>query len=118
MPPIPRDTPEQEHSIKARGSELYAKLDRERPQVKPFEVYLRETPAEPIGAGAMTALWAAGIIVVVLFGTALWRISHRGPRRPIQPAARKAAPAAKLGERARQMPLVSTTTLSERWSRS
>lgn len=94
MPIIPRDMPEQEFSIKARGNELYAKREDDRPKVKAFDVYLKETPAAPISPAALTALWAAGIIVAVLFVAALWRISHRGPRRPIQPpraAPRKAA---------------------------
>ncbi len=94
MPIIPRDMPEQELSIKARGNEVYVKPDRERPKVKAFDVYLRETPAAPVSTPALTALWAAGITVAVLFVVTLWRISHRGPRGPgprARPAPRKAA---------------------------
>jgi hypothetical protein len=69
---------EQEISIKEREHELYVKpLDAETPKpVKPFPVYLRETPAEPLSPTTKAILWMVGIIVTMLFLAALWKVSH------------------------------------------
>ena len=50
MPSDSRNLPEQERSIKARSHELFVEPERTgtgKP-VKPFPVYLRETPADPM----------------------------------------------------------------------
>jgi hypothetical protein len=87
----PIDGPEQEQSIKERGSELYAKAKRERPKVKPFEVYLRETPAAPTSGGVKALLWITGIVVALVFAAALWKVTHRRPRSNPARAPRQAA---------------------------
>jgi hypothetical protein len=87
MPSESTDMPEQEHSIKERGIELF--VERPKPEnsqpTKPFRVYLRETPAQPISTFAKFVLWIVGIVVAVLLLAALWRVSHRyGPGRRAQ----------------------------------
>src|SRR4051794_35005752 len=85
MPSQPRNMPEQEHSIKARSHELFVD---ETPVVsegatKPFDVYLRETPAYPLSPGIKAIFWVLGFIVAALFLAAIWRVSHRhDDRRP------------------------------------
>jgi hypothetical protein len=73
------DLPEQEHSIKARGKELF--VERLKPEnsqpTKPFHTYLRETPAQPISTFTKVVLWMVAIVVFVLLMAALWRVSHR-----------------------------------------
>jgi hypothetical protein len=85
--------PEQEHSIKERSHALFVEEELVATPVptKPFEVYLRETPARPLSPGVKAIFWVLGIIVGVLFLLALWRLSHHHTRRP--PAAEE-APAA------------------------
>jgi hypothetical protein len=85
---------DQEISIKARQSELYtpATVDHTR-QVKPFPVYLRETPAEPLSTATKAILWIVGIIVATLFFAALWRVSRGHLARP---AVKKSPPARKV----------------------
>lgn len=69
---------EQEISIKARESELYHQPlpDEFSKAVKPFPVYLRETPAVPFSTTTKVILWTVGIVVVLLFLAALWRVSR------------------------------------------
>ena len=92
MPSESRNLPEQEHSIKARAHELYVdpRSESQKP-VKPFPVFLRETPAVPLSAPTKVVLWIVGTIVALLFLAALWRVSTRhGPRqrtRAAQPRA-------------------------------
>jgi hypothetical protein len=43
---------------------------------KPFKVYLRETPADPLSPGVKVLLWVAGLLVAALLIAAL----VRGPR--------------------------------------
>jgi hypothetical protein len=79
MPSQPRNMPEQEHSIKARSHELFVDdtpvgADR---ATKPFPVYLRETPAQPLSAVIKAMFWLLGIIVALLFLAAVWRVAHR-----------------------------------------
>jgi hypothetical protein len=84
---------EQEISIKAREHELYVQPDSETTPVKPFAVYLRETPAEPFSALTKAILWLVGSVVALLFLAACWRAAthHHAPSsRP-----KKARPAAK-----------------------
>src|SRR5262249_46970570 len=75
MPSHPRNMPEQEHSIKARSHELFVDptQDAAPRTTKPFPVYLRETPAQPLSPLAIWVLWILGIVVTVLFLAALWR---------------------------------------------
>jgi hypothetical protein len=84
MPSESRNTPEQEHSIKSRAHEVFAKQNQEtgnRP-TKPFPVYLRETPAFPMSPTVKAMLWFAGIIVGILFLAAVLKLSLRyGPKR-------------------------------------
>ena len=86
--------PEQEHSIKARGTELFVgQLKPENSQpTKPFLTYLRETPAQPVSTFTKVVLWIVGIVVAVLLLAALWRVSHRyGPGRRAPKSPRPAA---------------------------
>jgi hypothetical protein len=89
MPSESTDMPEQEHSIKARGTELFLRLEPENLQpTKPFPTYLRETPAQPLSAWTKAVLWMAGIVVAVLLLAAVWRVSQRhgfGRRAPKSP---------------------------------
>jgi hypothetical protein len=72
---------EQEISIKAREHELYVQPGSEADEklVKPFEVYLRETPAEPLSAITKAILAIVSIIVGLLFLGALWRATTHHP---------------------------------------
>jgi hypothetical protein len=93
MPSESGNMPEQEISIKARARELFVESEpasAARP-VKPFPVYLRETPAVPISGTIKAVLWMVGIIVALLFIAAVWRLMVRyGHQRP-SAAARRAA---------------------------
>lgn len=74
---------EQEISIKARESELYHQPpDEFSKSVKPFPVYLRETPAVPFSTTTKVILWTVGIVVALLFLAALWRLSRGHLARP------------------------------------
>ena len=73
---------EQEISIKAREHELYVQpsADPNAKPVKPFEVYLRETPAEPLSAATKAILAIVSVVVGLLFVAALWRATtHHTP---------------------------------------
>jgi hypothetical protein len=90
MPSESRNLSEQEQSIKARARELYVEPPRpgSGKLVKPFPVYLRETPAVPLSTSVKVVLWIVGIIVGLLFLAALWRVSYRHGPRPPTPAPR------------------------------
>src|SRR6476620_11448681 len=94
MPPESRNVSEQEHSIKARAGELF--VEPPRPEsgkpVKPFPVYLRETPAVPLSTATQIVLWIVGVIVAVLFSAAIWRATHRPAAAPANPAPSTAEP--------------------------
>ncbi len=85
---------EQEISIKAREHELYVQPGPETKAkpVKPFAVYLRETPAEPLSPTTKAILWIVGTVVALLFLAACWRatIQHAPASRT-----RKTRPTAK-----------------------
>jgi hypothetical protein len=69
---------EQEISIKAREHELYVPdSDPNAKPVKPFAVYLRETPAEPFSPTTKAILWVVGTVVGLLFLAACWRVTMR-----------------------------------------
>ncbi len=73
-----RNMPEQEHSIKVRSNELFIPdAPTETRVTRPFPDYLRETPAQPLSLGIKAILWILGIVVALLFVTALWRVVHR-----------------------------------------
>src|SRR5208282_3698818 len=77
-----RSMPEQELSIRERKQELFVEpqdTPAAEPPVKPFPIYLRETPANPIATEVKVVLWIVGIAVLLLFGVALWR-THRPSR--------------------------------------
>lgn len=100
MPSHPRNMPEQEHSIKVRSHELFVEpvlpADGIKP-TKPFPVYLRETPAQPLSPLTKAVFWILGIIVAGLFAAAIWRISHR--QKANVPANRRAAKTAMIHPR-------------------
>src|SRR5271157_5942529 len=71
-----RSMPEQELSIREREQELFVEpqdTPAAEPPVKPFPIYLRETPAIPMSTGVKVILWIVGIAVLLLFVAALWR---------------------------------------------
>jgi len=71
-----RSMPEQELSIRERDQELFVEpqdTPAAEPPVKPFPIYLRETPANPMSTEVKVILWIVGIAVLLLFGVALWR---------------------------------------------
>ena len=89
MPPeksAPREALEaQDQSIKARKWQLYEEKTRvDTGTVKPFSVYLKDTPGAPLSPVARATLWAVGVVVVLLFVAA---ILMGGPR----PKPRRAA---------------------------
>jgi hypothetical protein len=75
---------DQDISIKAREAEVYLNplSEADSKPVKPFPVYLRETPAEPLSPTTKAILWMVGIIVGLLFLAAVWRVSHGHLTRP------------------------------------
>lgn len=83
---------DQDISIKAREHELYVQSLPEGPPVKPFPVYLRETPGEPLSPATKVVLSITGVIVVVLFFAAVWRVTHP---RTVKPKTRVGRPTAK-----------------------
>jgi hypothetical protein len=84
MPSESRNMPEQEHSIKSRAHEVFAKQEPETVNhpTRSFPEYLRETPAFPMSSTVKAMLWFAGIIVGILFLAAILKLSIRyGPKR-------------------------------------
>lgn len=99
-----RNMPEQERSIKDRGNALFVEpgaQDADRTPAKPFAVYLRETPADPMSPGVKALLWVIGVVVFLLFAASLWRIQHRSRLKPKSeaPAVGAAWPLPKPGYR-------------------
>ena len=78
-----RSMSEQELSIREREREIFVE-PRETPvavpPVKPFPIYLRETPADPMSSEVTVILWIVGVAVLLLFCVALWRTQR--PSRP------------------------------------
>ncbi len=83
-----RDQREQEVSIRQREGELFRREDEAASTAKPFAEYLRETPAAPLPAWLTAALWAIGVVVVLLLAAAFWRLQSR----PAPHALRKGRP--------------------------
>jgi hypothetical protein len=96
MPSEKQNMSEQDISIKAREHELYVSALPDAAPVKPFPVYLRETPGEPLSPATKFVLALAGIVVAVLFVAALWRATHPRAAKPKTQAARPAAKTAVL----------------------
>jgi thiol-disulfide isomerase/thioredoxin len=111
MPSDPGSLPEQEHSIKAREHELYAKPVRSgnTTKAKPFPVYLREIPAEPLAGTTKVMLWMVGAIVALLFLAAVWRVTQRQRPRSGAPATGSGVKTASLQMRRRLSIFRSTT---------
>ena len=98
MPSERQNMSEQDISIKAREHELYVPALPDGPPVKPFPVYLRETPGEPLSPLTKLVLAMAGIVVAVLFVAAVWRATHPRAAKPKTGAARPAAKTALLAD--------------------
>ena len=79
----------EEQKIKARKALLYDAEPVAAPTgpSKPFAVYLRETPAEPLAGPVKAGLWALGAVVLLLLVASVVKFSNR-------PAKVKKAPAA------------------------
>jgi hypothetical protein len=105
MPAEPGNLHEQEHSIKAREHEVFVKPLRAATakEVKPFVVYLRETPAEPLAVTTKVMLWMMGAIVGLLFLAAIWRVAQR--QSPPSRAA-EAVPSAKTANSQIEVPIL------------
>jgi hypothetical protein len=88
MPSERQNMSEQDISIKAREHELYVPALPDAPPVKPFPVYLRETPGEPLSPATKFVLSIVGIVVAVLFVAAIWRVTHPRATKPKTGAAR------------------------------
>jgi hypothetical protein len=84
----------QEQSIKARKHQLF---DADEPvevgSGRSFKEFLKTTPAEPLSGLTKAALWAAGVVVVLILIAALFKSFHKPPR-PATRAPAKAAVAA------------------------
>ena len=77
-----RNMPEQELSIKEREQELFVEPSEPSApptSVKPFAFYLRETPANPLSTEVKAILWAIGLVVLLLFAVAIWRVATFAP---------------------------------------
>jgi hypothetical protein len=78
-----RNMPEQERSIKDREQELFFDSEGigDTKPLKPFPVYLQETPAVPMSPVVKVMLWVLGVLVALLFFASLWRAqrSHASP---------------------------------------
>ncbi len=87
MPSESRNLHEQEISIKSRSHEVFAKAEPEvrGRSTKPFPVYLRETPASPMSGVVRAMLWAAAIVVALLFLAAVWKLMIRHGPKPVAP---------------------------------
>jgi hypothetical protein len=85
MQPERRNLAEQERSIKDREQELFEErqeVSEAKPPLKPFAVYLRETPADPFPTEVKVILWIVAVLVIAIFVAALWRMrsSRTRPR--------------------------------------
>ena len=49
---------------------------------RPFREHLRSTPAAPLSTTIQAVLWAAGIIVALLFGGAVWKMNQKKTPKP------------------------------------
>jgi hypothetical protein len=89
-----RGMPEQELSIKEREQELFVEPQEAspaKPPVKPFPIYLQETPAHPMSTEVKVILWVVGIAVLLLFVAALWRTQRSARPHPASGTKKTAA---------------------------
>ena len=74
------DSREQEDSIKDRKKLLFDKDESPTAfkgvERKPFALYLRQTPPQPLSAGLKALLWTTGIVVGLLLLGAVWKSSQ------------------------------------------
>ena len=73
-PPVSRESVEhQDQSIKVRKSQLFEPKGPLGAPVaaRPFADYLRAAPAAPLSPGVKATLWAVGVLVALLFLTAI-----------------------------------------------
>ena len=87
-----RSMPEQELSIREREEELFVEPDDPHAALrpaKPFPVYLRQTPADPMSSGVKAILWVVGIAVLLLFGVASGGHSGRPGCGTVKPRPRR-----------------------------
>lgn len=115
MPSERQNMSEQDISIKEREHELYVPALPDAAPVKPFPVYLRETPGEPLSPATKIVLSIAGIVVAMLFVAAIWRVTHPRATKPKTGAARSTKKTAVIGDPrppARSSPSVAFTVRS------
>jgi hypothetical protein len=91
MPSERQNMSEQDISIKEREHELYVPVLADAVPVKPFPVYLRETPGQPLSSATKFVLSIAGIVVALLFVAAVWRVTHPRSAKPKRGTSRPAA---------------------------
>jgi hypothetical protein len=79
---------EQEQSIRERKQLLFEEddlpsrpIDAPEP-VRPFNEYLRTTPAAPLSGLAKALLWGVGVVVVLLLVAALFKTGNRSAKAP------------------------------------
>jgi hypothetical protein len=83
----------QEQSIKARKHQLFDDDTSEfavKGPRKPFEAFLKETPAEPLSGTAKAILWAAGMVVILLLVAALLKGLRGHPKAGPRPTGKSA----------------------------
>ena len=117
MPSDPRNLPEQEISIKSRAHEVFSREDPDagRMPTKPFEFYLRETPAFPMSSEVKAILVFAAIIVGLLFLAAVWKLTVRhGPRRVAPPVQRAPVSINALGRAQTTRNVAASVPIAER----
>jgi hypothetical protein len=97
---------EQEISMKAREHELYVRHlpESDGKVVKPFEVYLKETPAVPFSSATKGILVVVSIIVGLLFLGAIWRAATHHSQTPARTKKVPSAATALKPETVREAP--------------
>lgn len=91
----------QDRSIKARKNQLFEADEVESGPRRSFAQALRETPAAPLDPVSRGALWAVGVVVVLLLLAAFARVGTRKPKARPKPVAARviSAPAAIVAPR-------------------
>jgi hypothetical protein len=60
---------------------------------RPFREHMRSTRAAPLSPSLQALLWAAGVIVALLFGAAIWKMNLKKSQRRAVTAGAPSAPA-------------------------